>query len=112
MSLKKAYLYLVSVISLVIFVVGAIQLLDMGLKTWVFTKADRDFYGGPCYSNRPVKVDGAQQPCTAEEEAAQKKLNDDMRAAQKQRQASTAIAMIVIASPVWYFHWNLARKEI
>ena len=41
MSLKKAYLYLVSTISLVIAVIGAIMLINLALKAWVFTKADK-----------------------------------------------------------------------
>ncbi len=111
MSLKKAYLYLVSVISLVIMVVGAIQLLDMALKTWVFTKADQDYYSAPCMSAKPVSATGTPVECTPEERAAQKQQQADMRTAQKQRQASTAIAMIIVATPVWFFHWRLARRE-
>jgi hypothetical protein len=112
MSLKKAYLYLVSVISLVIAVVGAIMLLNMALKTWVFTKADKDFYFTPCSSTRPIQVDGKQIECTAEEEAKQKQLQEDSRAAQKQRDAAQALAMIIVATPVWYYHWKMARKEV
>src|SRR3989344_3726906 len=109
MSLKKAYLYLVSIISLVIMVIGGIMLLDMALKTWVFTKADRDFYTAPCYAEKRVDASVPAQ-CTEEEEAKQKQREEDIRAAQKQRSASQAIAMLLVASPIWYFHWRLARK--
>ncbi len=112
MSLKKAYLYLVSVIALVIAVVGAIILLNMALKTWVFPKADRDYYyGGPCYSTKPVAVNEAPAECTPEEEAKQKQIADDNRSAQKQRDAAQALAMLLVATPVWYFHWRMARRE-
>lgn len=47
MSLKKAYLYLVSVISLVIWVIGAIMLLNMALKATVFQGADKYSYYPP-----------------------------------------------------------------
>jgi glucan phosphoethanolaminetransferase (alkaline phosphatase superfamily) len=70
MSLKKAYLYLVSVISLVIWVIGAIMLLNMALKTWVFPKADQDFYSYPCFAK--YNPDGSQTECSPEEEARQK----------------------------------------
>ncbi len=111
MSLKKAYLYLVSVISLVIWVIGAIMLINLGIKTWVFPKADRDFYAAPCYSTRPVSEKGEPIACTAEEEAQQKKMNADNRSAQKQRDAAQALAMIIVAAPVWYGHWRLAKRE-
>ncbi len=112
MSLKKAYLYLVSVISLVIAVVGAIMLLNMALKTWVFPKADNDYYyAGPCYSSKPVAADGQPVACTPEEEARQKQQAKDNRSAQKQRDAAQALAMLIVATPVWYFHWRLAKRE-
>jgi hypothetical protein len=111
MSLKKAYLYLVSVISLVIWVIGGIQLLDMGLRAAVFQKADRDYYGGYCSSAKPVGPDGRTPECTPEEEARQKQIAEDNRAAQKQRETAQALSMIIIAAPVWFFHWKMARKE-
>jgi hypothetical protein len=112
MSLKKAYLYLVSVISLVIWVIGGIQLLDMGLKATLFQKADRDYYGGYCMSVKAPGPDGRAAECTPEEEARQKQQAEYNRAAQKQRQASTALSMIIIAAPVWWFHWRLAKREV
>ncbi|MBL8030521.1 MAG: hypothetical protein JNN11_04720 [Candidatus Doudnabacteria bacterium] len=111
MSLKKAYLYLVSVISLVIWVIGAIMLLNMALKTWVFTKADKDFYYvGPCIAK--YNSDGTTMPCSKEEEEKQRASAEENRAAQKQRDASQALAMILIAGPVWYGHWRMAKREV
>ncbi len=113
MSLKKAYLYLVSVISLIIAVVGAIMLLNLALKTWIFTKADRDYYGVyPCYSQKPVMPNGEPAKCTPEEEALQTKQNQDNRSAQKQRDASQALSLLLISAPVWFFHWRLAKREV
>ncbi|HVY67296.1 MAG TPA: DUF5671 domain-containing protein [Patescibacteria group bacterium] len=111
MSLKKAYLYLVSIISLVIAVVGAIILIDMALKSWIFTKADRNYYSTDCYSKAPAAVGEAPQPCSAEELAAQEQQEADQQAAQKQRDAAQALAMLIVATPVWYYHWRAARKE-
>ncbi len=105
MSLKKAYLYLVSVISMVIWVIGAIMLLNLALKTWVFPKADQNYYSTAC----PVAPDGKSVNC---DEAVLKKQSEENRAAQKQSDAAQAIAMIVIATPVWYFHWRLAKREV
>ncbi|MDE2311635.1 MAG: hypothetical protein KGJ93_00895 [Patescibacteria group bacterium] len=105
MSLKKAYLYLVSVISLVIWVVGAIMLLNLALKTWVFPNADRGYYVQSC----PVAPDGKTIAC---DEAALKKQAEENRSSERQSTAAQALAMIVIAAPVWYFHWRLAKKEV
>ena len=112
MSLKKAYLYLVSTISLVIMVVGGIMIINLALRTWVLTKADQNFYSQPCIASKPTTPDGTPATCTAEEQARQVQQDKDNRAAQRQSTAAQAIAMILVASPVWYFHWRLARKEV
>lgn len=111
MSLKKAYLYLASLISLVIAVIGAIMLLNLALKTWVFPKADRGYYSTVCYSQKPLPANGQPMECTAEEEARQKKMDEENRSAQKQRDAAQALAFIIVATPVWFYHWKMARKE-
>jgi hypothetical protein len=110
MSLKKAYLYLVSVISLVIAVVGAIMLINLALKAWVFTKADQNYYSVPCtVAAAPGEKNTGCDPAT---QAVQQKQAEDNRTAQRQNTAAQAIAMIVVATPVWYYHWRLARKEV
>ena len=110
MSLKKAYLYLVSVISLVIAVVGAIMLLNMALKTWVFPKADRNYYSYPCPAS--AAPEGKMVACDQAALDRQKKMDEENRAAQKQRDAAQALAMILVATPVWLYHWKMARREV
>jgi phage protein D len=109
--IKKIYLYLVSLVSLIIIIVGSIMLLNMALKTWVFTKADRDFYGYPYCPTEIRTPEGSEaKPVDCNEEE-QKKRNEENRAAQKQRDAAQALSMILVASPVFYYHWRLARRE-
>lgn len=111
MSLKKAYLYLVSVISLVIAVIGAIMIINLGLKAWVFTKADQNYYSYPC--TQPVAdVSGKSVPCDQATIDEQKKQAQDNQASQRQNTAAQALAMIIVATPVWWFHWRLAKREV
>lgn len=112
-NIKKIYLYLVSVIALVIAVVGAIMLVNMALKTWVFPKADNNYFTAPC-TVMVKNPDGSMVPsseCDEKTQALQEKQDTENRAAQKQRDAAQALAFILVATPVWYFHWRLARKE-
>src|SRR6185369_9607637 len=109
MSLKKAYLYLVSVISLVIAVVGAIMLINLALKSWVFTKADQNYYSMPCPA--PASVDTKSVGCDQASLDLQAKQARDNQTSQRQNTAAQAIAMIVVATPVWVYHWKMARKE-
>ena len=111
MTLKKAYLYLVSMIALVIMVVGAIMLIDLGLKTWVFTKADRDMYMYPPCVKSIDPGTGENIGCDAALVEEQKKQAEESRTAQKQRESAQALAMIVVAGPIWWYHWKQARKE-
>lgn len=115
--IKKVYLYLVSLISLIIIVIGAIMLINLALRTWVFTKADNNVYYSPkAVCSVPANPDGTK-PTLAPEcsdpnyDANQQAQEKENRAAQKQRDAAQAIAMILVASPIFYYHWKLARKE-
>jgi hypothetical protein len=110
MSLKKAYLYLVSVISLVIAVVGAIMILNLGLKAWVFTKADQNFYSMPCPAS--MTPDSKAINCDQATQDQQRKMDEENRSAQRQNTAAEALAMVLVATPVWYFHWKMARREV
>lgn len=114
--IRRVYLYLVSLISLIIIVIGFISLINLGLKQWIFTKADQNFYSMPvtgvdCASLTALEKNKFPE-CTdpnfaAKEEQRQK----DSRTAQKQQEAANAIAMIVVGSPVFYFHFRLAKKD-
>lgn len=111
-NIKKLYLYAVSLISLVILVFGFITLINMGLKTWVFTKADKDYYyAPPCPVEATPTTTDKSVPAVKCNDDEQKKQAEDNRIAQKQRDAAQALAMILVASPVFYYHWRLARKE-
>lgn len=107
---------MVSLISLIILVIAGIILINLGLKTWVFTKADTDYYYSPQpICALPVGADKSTLPLECNDpdyEAKQQAQEKENRAAQKQRDASQAVAMILVASPVFYYHWRLARKEV
>lgn len=107
--IKKVYLYLVSLISLVILVVAGIMLINLALRTWVFTKADDNYYSSYCPAIAEKTPDG--QSVSQPRECTDDQYAKDQRSAQKQRDAAQALAMILVASPVFYYHWKLARKE-
>ena len=95
------------------------MLLNMALKAWVFTKADQAYYYDPAIecSQRASGPEGQSAAdmdkwCSEEALAQRKQQEADRRVADKQRQASNAIAMILVGSPVFYYHWRMARKEV
>jgi hypothetical protein len=131
-SIKNIYFYLVSLIALMMIVYGAVDILRLGLTTWVFTKADQlDQYGGmsmppsyPMYGMAEKEAIPAkcQEKCdlTAEEKQQLKYWQQDYKnweeqqktlpAAQKQRKAVADISMLVVAIPLFILHWRVARK--
>ena len=108
------YLYLVSLISLVMIVIASVGLINLALKSWVFTKADQDYY----FNLRPTcpideqgnVIEGCKEPTDVELEE-QEKQQSDSRSAQRQRDAAQNIAFLIVATPVFVFHFRLARKE-
>lgn len=107
--IKTVYLYLVSLISLIILVIAGIILINLAIKTWVFPKADNELYTAYCPAITETTPDG--QNVSQPKECTDPAYAKDQRTAQKQRDASQAIAMILIGAPVFYYHWKLARKE-
>lgn len=109
--IKTVYLYLVSLISLIILVIAAIMLINMGLKTWIFTKADSNIYYSPKIDCSDEKMKSLPECLDPNWEQKQQQAEKDSRSAQKQRDAAQAIAMILVATPVFLYHWKLTRKE-
>lgn len=109
--IKKVYLYLVSLISLIILVIAGIMLINMALKTWVFTKADNNIYYSPKVDCTDEKMKSLPDCIDANWEQKQQQAEKENRSSQKQRDAAQAIAMILVATPVFIYHWKLARKE-
>ncbi len=112
--IKKVYLYLVSLVSLVILIIAGIMLINMALKTWVFTKADTDIYYSTMVADCSSYAEDMRKTapeCQPEYAVKEEQRQKDSRAAQKQRDAAQALAMIIVATPVFLYHWKLARKE-
>lgn len=101
-SLRLLYLYLFSFVGLIITVIGGIQIVDLTLKTYVFQVSEYSYYP------EPMPVEGGK-PTISPDEA--KKRNDDEAANQRKRQLSNSLAMIVIGTPLYLYHWKTIKKE-
>ncbi len=102
LNIRLLYLYLFSFVGLLIVVVGSVNIVNLGLKAFVFKDADRY----EVYSS-PIKVGNEQQ--LSEEE--QKTRQDREVVRQRQREFSNAIAMIVVGAPLYLYHWKTIQKE-
>ena len=109
LSIRNIYLYLFALIGLIISTIGAVQLVNLGLRTYVFTGADT-YYTYP--AAKPVPTSGtttaaSQEPSQAEIDT----FNRNQQAANRQRDAAQAFAMLLIGIPLYSYHWRVIKKE-
>ena len=102
-SLRLLYLYLFSFVGLLITIIGGIQIIDLGLKTYVFKVEEFGYY-----PMSPVLDEKGNVTQTVEEQ----KMMQEMEAAnQRKRQISNSLAMIIVGTPVYLYHWKTIKKE-
>ncbi|MFC1653241.1 hypothetical protein ACFL1M_00135 [Patescibacteria group bacterium] len=100
--IKNIYLYLVTFVGIFITVIGSISILDLGLKSYVFTKADSHVeYPRP----RMVEEEGQEISKEEQEQFHKKELES-----RRQSQAANAIAMVVVGFPLYKYHWKTLQK--
>lgn len=111
--IRKIYLYLFTLVGLALITIGGVRLVGLGLKTFIFTKADV-YYEYPM--TRPVKappIEGSevvaefQQPSKEEVEKYQQK----QKSSNRQKEAADSLAMIIVGLPLYLYHWRLIKKD-
>ena len=101
-SLRLLYLYLFSFVGLIITIIGAIQILDLTLKTYIFRVTEYSYYPEPY----PVK---GESPTVSPDELNRRNIEEHSN--QRKRQMSNSLAMILIGTPVYLYHWKTIKKE-
>lgn len=130
--IRTIYLYLFALLGLVLITMGAVRLVDLGLKTYVFTKADQQFYSAPAPQLRPdseVELESLVESCKNNEELSQKhkdflaswaedhenwkeKQGADKRLeSRRQERAANSIALLIVGLPLFLYHWGVIRRE-
>lgn len=118
--IKNIYLYLVSFVSLMMITISVANMVDIALKTYVFTKADDNFYYpvAPCAVPSPKEagISGQEQTTSslaecAKEEGRVKRQADENRTAQRQQDLVRDISFVVVGIPLFAYHWRVVRKK-
>lgn len=99
-NIRLLYLYLFSFVGLLISIIGSIQIVDLGLKNYVFRVSEYSYYVDPVVSEK--------QTISPEE---MEKRNKEEQSNQRKRQLSNSIAMILVGVPVYLYHWKTIKKE-
>lgn len=114
--LHQLYLYAVSAIMLVIFVIGTITLLNMAIRELVFGVQ------GSWYRN-------AEELCINENFNPDNKINKSMYSSmeacitakriqiaeeiryERARDISSALGMMIVSFPIYLYHWRIIKKR-
>lgn len=127
---RTIYLYLFTIVGLALLIIGSVRFLDMGLKTFIFTKADdpekiQRMYYYPTPLSSVAKLENYQdsEELTAEEKTSLKnwlaeyktwqeeESKIDYLASKRQRDSSINLAMILVGLPLYLYHWFIIKRE-
>ena len=113
LTLRKSFLYIFATVGLVLTIISAVSFLNLGLRSYVFTKSDY-----PChYARGPYpelkNPDGTNLTPAQQEERAkeEERICMEQRTSDKQRQASNALAELLVGVPLFWYTWSTIRKE-
>ncbi|MEX1014516.1 MAG: hypothetical protein WDZ80_05135 [Candidatus Paceibacterota bacterium] len=106
--IRSIYLYLFSLVGLVLLIIGSVRLVNLGLKAYVFTEADI-YYSYPSPERIPVTEDGEEIKQPTKEEIAEHE--EKQRTSNRQRDAAQALAFLIIGAPLYIVHWRLIKKD-
>jgi len=116
--IRSIYLYLVSFVALMMIVIPTGQLINLILKTYIFTQA-QDYY---LDMSKPMSCDSQTimfnkdiKPLTAEEcaklEKQQKQQAEERKISDRDRDFAENISFLVVSVPLFIIHWMYARKK-
>jgi len=116
--LKNFYFYVVSFVALMMIVFSVANMIDIVLKTYVFTKADFNYYSyypNPACDPTIVATDKnieklSQEECDKMQSEMEKKQRDE-RVGQKQRDLVRDISFLVVGIPLFLLHWGYLRRN-
>lgn len=113
--IKNIYLYLVSFVALMMIVFSVSSLINVVLKTYVFKQADNFGYyptKSACLNTPTIAGQPQMTPdqCAEQERDMAKQQEQNTRAS-RQNTIVQDISLIVVAVPLFAYHWRIIRKK-
>lgn len=126
--IRTVYLYLFTLVGLALLIIGGVRFVDMGLKAFVFTKAEEEqklIHLQPPMFYQIERIEKLQdeEGLSAEEKANIKQWLADYKdwkerrskidpvTARRHRDASLNLALILIGFPLYLYHWRIIKRE-
>jgi len=111
LTLRKVFLYIFASVGLILSIIGLVSLINLGLRSYVFTKSDYPCYNRPSIITEADKQIGLTQEQRDAQAADEARICEEQRVSEKQRSASNAIAMLLVGVPLYTYHWNRIRRD-
>ena len=99
--MKKTYVYIFSATGLVLVLIGGARLINVGLTTYVFTKAD-SFYAYPL----------PQDQINVANRDAMQLLQEQNIQSSHERDTAWGLSLLVVGLPLFLYHFSIIKKEL
>ena len=127
--IRTIYLYIFTLLGLIFTIIGTVRMVDMGLKLFIFTKAEeqqRLSYKQPIsepYRLQRVESIQDEEGFTEEEKQLAKEWLEDYKEwkeevdnidyadARRHQDASSSFSFILVGLPLYFYHWKIIKKE-
>ncbi|MEM4648313.1 MAG: hypothetical protein QXO12_03345 [Candidatus Pacearchaeota archaeon] len=117
--IRYIYLYLFSLIGLILIIIGLVRMIDLTLKTFIFKKADEiiiypyNKLSLPTIEEKNISLDEKEKILKEQEEnrLQQIEFEKKQKEIEKNKVASNSLALIIVGFPLFFYHWNLIKKE-
>lgn len=127
--IRWVYLYLFALLGLVLITIGSVQLVGLGLRTFVLTEADAEmrmhYAPEPPMRMAPERLERLENDTTLDPETiralrqwagdyermAEARATIDPVKSRRQRDAAGAIALLLVGLPLYFYHWRIISRE-
>ena len=99
--IRTLYLYVFASVGLIILVIGSVQMIDLGFRSFIFTDAD-SYYSYPLRLEKPDGDTGVDQQLLDE-------YQQKEQTARVHRELSQSLAFILVGLPLFWFHVRIIR---
>jgi len=128
---RTIYLYLFALLGLVLMTIGGVRFIDMGLKAFIFTKAEEEQRLYNKQPPMPIQIERIEKIATTQdttdltddEKATIRQWLNDYKSWQEQqskfdyiiskrhKDASFNLALIIVGLPLYLYHWGIIKRE-
>ena len=111
---RTLYLYTFSTLGLVLLVIGAVMLVNVCLKTYIFpVETYREYYYSDCdydYGKYDYNLDEYVE-YTEEEEAACEEEERVADSDARKRDLALGTSLVIVGVPLWIYHWMVIQRR-